>query len=280
MNGWRIRGRVLPLDRPLVMGILNVTPDSFSDGGRYDTPEAAAARAVEMAAEGADIIDIGAQSTRPGAHFLTAEEEWARLEPCLAAVRAAVNTPLSVDTFHPEVASRALDAGADIINDVSGSEQNGMPSVAARYGAGLVMMRTGDPTKRDATAEETLQEMRAYLARIPAVIAAAGLPRDAVCVDVGIGFGTSAEGDMALIASCREFASAWTPLLVGASHKRVVREMCAPENEYEMACASVAVHMLALMGGAHIVRVHDVAPTVEAIQTLQEKMRERNDTNG
>lgn len=263
MNGWRIRGRVLPLDRPLVMGILNVTPDSFSDGGRYDTPETAAARAVAMVAEGADILDIGAQSTRPGADYLTAEEEWARLAPCLSAVRAAVDIPISVDTFHPQVAARALEMGANIINDVSGSMQ-GMLGVAAEYGAGIVCMRTGDVGDRTASPCEVVREMHDYICRIAEAAAAAGVPPEALCLDVGIGFGSSTAGDLALISRLHEFVQYGFPLLVGASRKRVVRETCGDD----LLVGSVALHTAAMLNGANIIRAHDVAATVAAARAV------------
>lgn len=266
MNSWCIRGGTLSLERPLVMGILNVTPDSFSDGGRYDTPETAAARARVMAAEGADILDIGAQSTRPGAEYLSAEEEWARLAPCLRAVQAAVDIPLSVDTFHTEVAARALEAGVHIINDVSGSEKNGMAAVAARYGAGMVFMRTGDPSQRTATAEETVAATKTYFRRVTSLALSAGLSLSSACVDVGIGFGSSVEGDLALIARLDEIAaeSLAAAVLVGASRKRVVREICGDD----LLAGSVALHTAAMLNGAHIVRAHDVAATVAAARAV------------
>ncbi len=271
MDGWRIRGGVLSLERPLVMGILNVTPDSFSDGGRYNTPEAAAARAVDIAAEGAAVLDIGAQSTRPGAAYLSAEEEWARLAPCLRAVRAAVEIPLSVDTFHAQVAARALEAGAHIINDVSGSLQNGMFGVVAQYGAGMVCMRTGDAASRAAAAAQVLADMREYLSRLPSLLAAAGLPRKAVCVDVGIGFGSSTEGDLALIDHLQDYA-AWAPLLVGASRKRVVKEACGEE----LLAGSVALHTAAMLNGADVIRAHDVAATVAAARMVAALQKKRS----
>ena len=144
MPRFHYRGGELDLTQHThIMGILNITPDSFSDGGRYDTVEAAVERALAIQAEGADVLDIGAQSTRPGHIPVTAEEEWGRLRPVLEVLSGRVTIPVSIDTYYPEVAARALEAGAHIINDVSGSLQNGMPGVAARYGAGLVMMHAG-----------------------------------------------------------------------------------------------------------------------------------------
>lgn len=259
MNGWQIRGGVLPLHTPCVMGILNVTPDSFSDGGQFNTPVRAAAHACEMAEAGAAIIDIGAQSTRPGATLLSAEEEWARLAPCLEAVLHAVDTPISVDTFYPTVAANALAMGAHIINDVSGSEHNGMLDVATAHGAGIVCMRTGDTRSRTASPDQTVADMHAYIRRVLGI----GLPQERICFDVGIGFGSSTEGDLALIAQLPAFAEYGCPLLVGASRKRVVRDVCE-----DLLIGSVALHTAAMMNGAHIVRAHDVAETVAAARAV------------
>ncbi len=264
MNGWRIRGDVLSLDEPCVMGILNVTPDSFSDGGRYNTPAAAAAHAREMEAAGAAIVDIGAQSTRPDAAPLSAEEEWIRLAPCLQAVLQAVDVPVSVDTFYPSVAEKALAMGAHIVNDVSGSEHNGMLNVAASHGAGIVCMRTGDAADRAVPPATVVADMHAYIRRITAAAAAAGLPREALCLDVGIGFGSSTAGDTALIAHLPTFAKYGLPLLVGVSRKRVVRDVCGDD----LLIGSVALHTAALLNGAHIVRAHDVAETVVATRAV------------
>lgn len=272
MNNWRIRDGIIALDRPQVMGILNVTPDSFSDGGQYDTPERAAARAREMVTEGAAIVDIGAQSTRPGAQFLSAEEEWARLAPCLAAVTAAVTVPISVDTFYPVVAERALLAGAHIINDVSGGEHNGMLGVAAAHGAGIVCMRTGDVNDRSAAPDEIVAEMHDYTHRIAVAAVVAGVSMDALCLDIGIGFGSSTEGDLALIAHLQEFAKrGGFPLLVGASRKRVVREVCGDD----LLVGSAVLHTAAMLNGARIVRAHDVAATVAAARGVAALMPQK-----
>lgn len=264
---WQIRGGSLPLERPLIMGILNVTPDSFSDGGRFNTPETAAAHAERMAGAGADILDIGAQSTRPGAIPLSAEEEWARLEPCLKAVTAVTTLPISVDTFHPTVAARALAAGAHIINDISGSEQNGMAAVAAEYGAGLICMRPGDPAVRDVPADAVVAEAAAYFKRALALADAAGLPREALCLDVGVGFGSSPAGDLALIARLRDILPP-APVLVGASRKRVVADVCGDLPATDRLPGTIALHTVALWNGAHILRVHDVAEAVQVAKMV------------
>ena len=270
MNAWRIRGGSISLKVPRIMGILNITPDSFSDGGQYTTPQTAAAHARAMVSAGADVIDIGAQSTRPGALPLSAEEEWARLAAVLPAVRAAVSVPLSVDTFHPQVAERALAAGVNVINDVSGGLANGMVSVAAAHGAGMIFMRPGDPALRDVPAEVVLADAADYFARAAATAEKDGLPPEAVCFDVGIGFGSSAAGDVALITHLAELAAALPPAawLVGASRKRVVAELCGDMPPAERVYGTVALHTLALWQGAHILRVHDVKEAVQAARIV------------
>lgn len=265
---WRYRNGALFCTAPRVMGILNVTPDSFFDGGRFNTPAAAARRAAEMTAEGADLIDIGAQSTRPGAALLSAEEEWDRLAPCLEAVAAATPLPVSVDTFHPAVAAKALEAGARIINDVSGGGENGMAEIAARYGAGLVLMRPGDPARRDVPPEQVLAETAAYFRRALALAEKAGMAPGTVCLDPGIGFGSSRGGDLALIAGVRTLLAELppVPVLVGASRKRIAAEV---GGEGDRLAATLALHLAAVRGGAALLRVHDVADTVKALKAAR-----------
>lgn len=260
------RGGRLSLNTPCVMGILNVTPDSFADGGRYASPEAAAAHARQMAHDGAAILDIGAQSTRPGAVRLSDEEEWTRLAPCLHAVLAAVSCPVSVDTFYPSVAARALAMGAHIINDVSGSEQNGMAAVAAEHGAGMIFMRGGTTEGREADGDAVVADARAYFARALALAREAHLPTESVCLDVGIGFGSSTAGDLALVARLSELTEGLPPtaLLVGASRKRVVSEVLGGVPVEERLAGTLALHTVALWNGAHIVRAHDVKEAVQA----------------
>ena len=200
MPRFHYRGGELDLTQHThIMGILNITPDSFSDGGRYDTVEAAVERALAIQAEGADVLDIGAQSTRPGHIPVTAEEEWSRLRPVLEVLSGRVTIPVSIDTYYPEVAARALEAGAHIINDVSGSLQNGMPGVAARYGAGLVMMHAGGGADDEGGADAA-GAVRAYFLEALEAAEQAGLAREAVCLDPGIGFGKPRLGDVQLIA--------------------------------------------------------------------------------
>ena len=271
------RGGVLELSHHThIMGILNITPDSFSDGGRYTHVDAAANRALTIQAEGADILDIGAQSTRPGHVPITAEEEWNRLRPVLEALRGRVTIPLSIDTYYPEVAARALEAGAHIINDVSGSLQNGMPDVAARYGAGLVMMHAGGGAD-DEGGEDAVAAVRAYFLEALETAERAGLARAAVCLDPGIGFGKPRSGDVQLIARLPQVMAGLpeTALLVGASRKRVVGMWCGNPPFEERLPGTIALHTLAQWNGAHILRVHDVAPAVQAARVADACRRER-----
>ncbi len=249
-------------DRLAVMGILNVTPDSFSDGGNYQTVEAAVARAIEIEAQGADILDIGAQSTRPGHTPVSPEEEWARLQPVLQAVRGAVSLPISVDTYDPFVAEKALQNGAVILNDVSGSLQNGFPALAARYGAGLIAMA------RDA---ETPMDIRRQWQDILHVTREAGLFDEQVCLDVGIGFHADREIDVAAIRILPRLLSGLprTAVLCGASRKRVIAHCAGDCDASERLAGTLAFHTVALMRGATILRVHDVAEAVQALRVTK-----------
>lgn len=253
----------ISLDRTLIMGILNVTPDSFSDGGRYRSAEAALARAAELVAAGADILDIGGQSTRPGHMPISWKEEWARLEPVLAPLAAAVSVPVSVDTYYPEVAARAVSAGAAIINDVSGSISNGMPALAAQTGAALVMTHALE------TVGDPITSAKRYFDTALALADQSGLPRDRLIFDVGIGFGKSRADDRRLIDEIDVLVGRYAPIpfLVGASRKRVTDPdgLLPPDQRV---AATVALHSIAQRGGAKILRVHDVAEAVSAARAI------------
>ncbi|MCL2487186.1 MAG: dihydropteroate synthase [Oscillospiraceae bacterium] len=265
--------------RVAVAGILNVTPDSFLAVGRCPDPEAAAAHARRMAAEGADILDIGAQSTRPGAVLLSAAEEWARLGPALAAVRTATSLPLSVDTFYREVAEKALENGADIINDISGGLENGMISLATARGAGLILMRPGGANCRDGT---NLPELtKVFFTAAIRRAETAGLPLPSLVLDPGIGFGSSNEGDAAMIAQLpwiidglQVLAGTAVPaIMVGASCKRFLAPDRPPADRLS---ATVAAHAVAVWQGARLLRVHDVAAARQSADLVMRFMKQRN----
>lgn len=247
------------------MGILNITPDSFSDGGRYLHPDRAVARALELEAEGADILDIGPQSTRPGHTPVSAEEELERLLPVLERLNGRLSIPISIDTYYPEVAEAALNRGAAIINDVSGSLENGMPGVAARYGAGLVMMHAGGGAD-DRAEVDAVAVVHSYFQKALEAAEQASLPMSCVCLDPGIGFGKSGRGDLELIARLAEVTAGLPPttLLVGASRKRVVGACCGNPPPEERLAGTLAIHTAAQLHGARILRVHNVKAAVQA----------------
>lgn len=273
---WRCRDRVLDLaDRTAVMGIVNVTPDSFSDGGRWLEPGAAVARCRELAAEGAAILDLGAESTRPGAATVPADEQWRRLEPVLVALgsRAAEGPDgpaiVSVDTRDATVAARALERGAHVINDVSALGDPAMAGVVATAGAGLVLMHMrGTPeTMQSQTAyTDVVADVGAYLTQRAAVAIAAGVHAEAIALDPGIGFAKSAEQSLALLARTAELAALGRPLLVGASRKSFLARLGAGDAPEQRLEGSLAAATLAAFAGARILRVHDVAATVRALR--------------
>jgi dihydropteroate synthase len=256
--------QLLAQGRPLVMGILNLTPDSFSDGGRFLDPSRAISRAERMIAEGADIIDIGAESTRPyaGATPISAEEERARLEPVLSEV-VDLGTPVSIDTLKAEVAAWALDQGAVMLNDVWGLQRDaGMAKLAAERQAPVVIMHNRD--KADA-AIDIVDDIEAFFRRSLAIAEDAGIARKRIVLDPGIGFGKTPEQSMAAIAHLGRFKSFGLPLLVGASRKRFI-DSVTPSRPDQRLGGSLAAHLLAVDNGAAILRVHDVAETVQALR--------------
>jgi dihydropteroate synthase len=256
--------QLLAQGRPVVMGILNVTPDSFSDGGRFLDPERALAQAEKMIAEGADIIDIGAESSRPysGAAPISAEDELARLAPIFGKV-IALDTPVSIDTTKAKVATWALEAGAVMINDVWGLQRDpGLATVAAERQVPVVIMHNRD--KAD-PAVDILADIEAFFQRSLAIAERAGIARERIVLDPGIGFGKTPEQSMAAIAQLGHFKSFGLPLLVGASRKRFINAVVTSEPDQRLP-GSLAAHVLAVENGAAIVRVHDVAETVQALR--------------
>jgi dihydropteroate synthase len=269
---WRCRDVAFDLgERVLVMGIVNVTPDSFSDGGRYLDPGLAVARCHELLAEGADVLDLGGESTRPGSAAVSVDEQWRRLEPVLT--RLAQQRPeavISVDTRSADVARRALGAGARVVNDVSALADPGMAGVVAAAGAGLVLMHMrGTPeTMQQATAyTDVTAEVAAYLRERVATAVAAGVARESIALDPGIGFAKSAQGSLELLARIPELAAIGCPVLVGASRKSFLARLTGDEGPpSERVPASLAAAAVATWQGAHILRVHDVAATVRAVK--------------
>ena len=248
-------------ERTIVMGVLNVTPDSFYDGGRYLDPEAACRRAHEMIAEGADVIDVGGESTRPGADPVPAEEEIRRVIPVIQRLAQSVKVPISIDTYKAEVAEAALKAGASIVNDVTGLQRDpAMPSVAAAHGAAVVVMHSkGDPRtmQRNPTYDDVVREVREYLERGCELAINAGVLPERIWIDPGIGFGKTVEHNLTLLRSLRELRPLGFPILVGTSNKSVIGNVLGvPVTErVEGTAATVSA---AIAYGADGVRVHDV----------------------
>ena len=250
--------------RTYIMGILNITPDSFSDGGQYTNPQAAVERASVMVAQGADVLDIGAQSTRPGAVAITAEEEIERLSPVLNRLCGALTVPVSVDTFFPLTARFALERGAAVINDVSGTVNEEMVDLAKQYRAGLIVMHNGG----GASATQTnypggvLRAVREFfIASIDRALLL-GLPKEQLCLDPGIGFGKSHEENLTLLRHLRDLNTD-VALLTGASCKRVVGIATGETDPANRAAGTVAAHTAAIAGGTDFIRVHDVAQAVQ-----------------
>ncbi len=255
--------RLLAEARPLVMGVLNVTPDSFSDGGRFLDPQAAIGHARRLVAEGADILDVGAESTRPygGAVAVPLAEERARLAPVLPDV-IALGLPVSIDTLKPAVAAWALERGAAIVNDVWGLQRDpDMARVIAEHGASVVIMHNRESADPGI---DIIAEVTAFFARSLDIAARAGIARERIVLDPGIGFGKTAEQSIACIARLDAWRGFGLPLLVGASRKRFIHSL-TPSDPMERLGGSLAAHLLAVDNGAAIVRVHDVAPTVQAL---------------
>src|SRR5580692_8300170 len=258
--------QLLGTGRPIVMGILNVTPDSFSDGGRFLDPSAAIAHARRMVAEGADIIDIGAESTRPygTATPVSPSEEARRLEPVLAAV-AGLGVPVSIDTMKAQVAEQALAAGACIVNDVWGLQRDpDMAGVVARHRVPVIIMHNRDAADPDI---DIMADIAAFFERSLAIAARAGIRRDAIVLDPGIGFGKTPEQSMAAIARLDRLKAFGLPLLVGASRKRFINAVTPAPPDRRLG-GSIAAHMLAVQHGATFIRAHDVAETVQAMRIV------------
>jgi dihydropteroate synthase len=248
---------------PAVMGVLNVTPDSFSDGGQFAAPERALAQARRMIAEGADIIDIGAESTRPyGSEPISADEEMKRLQPVLPEV-VALGIPVSIDSMKSAVVAWALDQGAGIANDVWGLQRDpGMAGLVAGRGAPVIIMHNRDSAD---PAIDIMQDIADFFARSLDIAAGAGIAPDKIVLDPGIGFGKTPEQSMTALARLGELESFGMPLLVGASRKRFISTV-TPSEPHQRLGGSIAAHLMAAQRGARIIRAHDVAETVQALR--------------
>jgi dihydropteroate synthase len=251
-----------------VMGILNVTPDSFSDGGLYSSRDTALRRALEMVAEGADIIDVGGESTRPGAVPVTAAEEIARVVPVIEAIRGACSVPVSVDTSKPEVMRASAAAGAAMLNDVRALTVEGAVETAAELGLPVCLMHMqGEPgtMQTEPHYKDVVAEVLGFLEQRVADCIAAGISADNIVIDPGFGFGKTLEHNLALFHALDAFVAIGQPLLIGVSRKSMIAKLLDDEA-CDRVTGSVTLALAAARKGAHIVRVHDVRQTVDALR--------------
>lgn len=242
--------------KSLVMGILNVTPDSFSDGGLFFEPDKAVKRAFEIQNAGADIIDIGAQSTRPGFKKISSDEEWARLCPVLEKLNGTLDIPVSIDTFYPEVAEKSIKMGANIINDVTGFENEKMFEVASKSDCGIVIMFSGNCENMKNFFKSKLAKAQEY-----------GISKERICLDPGVGFLETRTQDRFVINHLEDFKIDGIACLVGLSRKRFIAQLCANGNNIDRLPGTIAANTIALEKGANIIRVHDVKEGVLAART-------------
>jgi len=259
-------------DRPRVMGVVNVTPDSFSDGGLHFEPNEAVAHAERLVAEGASIVDIGGESTRPGATTVSPDAEWKRVEPVLTGLAGRLSVPISIDTRHAEVASKAIDAGADVVNDVEGLRSEAMRRAVAKSGAAVVAMHMrGDPTTMQSNLvyADLRAEVYGALAEATDRAVADGIPADRILIDPGLGFGKSAEQSLELLLHIGEFRSLGYPVAVGASRKSFLGWLLGTDDKSRRLEAGIAAAVVAAERGTALVRTHDVGPTVRALALVR-----------
>ncbi len=267
MKMWQCGRFTLALDHPLVMGVLNVTPDSFSDGGIHPDAPSAIEWGLQLVSDGAAIVDVGGESTRPGAAPVSTDEEAGRVVPVLRAL-ADTSVALSIDTRHPEVARVALEAGASILNDVSGFGDPEMVATLAASDAGAVVMHMlGEPgTMQDAPHyDDVVAEVAEYLAAQASALVDAGVAPERIAIDPGIGFGKTLEHNLELLARLDELAALGYPVAIGVSRKRFIGMVTGIEVPAERLAGSLGASLAAVARGARVVRAHDVAETVQAL---------------
>jgi dihydropteroate synthase len=276
------RGKELPLgERTLIMGILNITPDSFSDGGRFDNLEAAIRQAEQLVEEGADILDIGAESTRPSHQSVNAEDEWSRLEPVLKALLPRVSVPISIDTYKAEVAEKALAAGAHIINDIWGLQKDlNMAKVVGKYQAPVIAMHHQDGTNY----RHLVGDILAFLRKSIQLAEAEGLSGDQIIIDPGVGlsFGKTPEQDLEIVSRLDEFKTLGHPILLGTSRKSMIGNVINLPVDQRLE-GTIATSVIGVAAGVDIIRVHDVQANKRAIQmadAVYRKMRGENFIGG
>jgi len=267
---WCCRDKSIDLSRPVVMGILNVTPDSFSDGGRHANLEAALQRAERIAAEGAAIVDVGGESARPGALPVAEAVEIARVVPVVAAIAARLKIAISIDTSKPAVMAAALESGACIVNDIRALQAPGARACAAQFRAGVCLMHMqGDPSTMQARPHynDVTDEVSAFLRAQIGACTAAGIAADAIAIDPGIGFGKTLEHSLKLLRDLPRLAALEVPLLVGVSRKSVISRILG-KDIHERLYGGLGLAALAVSGGARIIRTHDVGATCDAVRCV------------
>ena len=265
-------GRPLKLDRPRVMGIVNVTPDSFSDGGDHDTQEAAVAHGLRLAEEGADVLDIGGESTRPGADEVPLEEELRRVIPVIERLARETRLPISIDTSKPEVMRAAVAAGAGLINDVYALRREGALEAAAELGVPVVLMHMrGEPrSMQDAPDyDDVVAQVHRFLAERIFAAEMAGIAKQRIVIDPGFGFGKTLAHNLTLLAQLERYTDLGVPVLAGLSRKKSIGELTGRALARERVHGSVAAHLIAAQRGARLLRVHDVAATVDALKVWE-----------
>ena len=268
-------GKLLDLSRPQVMGVLNITPDSFSDGGEFLEPQRALDRALQMQEQGAAVIDIGGESTRPGAAPVSASDELKRVIPVIDALQAQLTVPISIDTRKPEVMQAAVAAGAGLINDVNALRAPGALQAAAASAAPVCLMHMrGEPRtmQTDPHYADVVEEVKAFLLQRVAACEAAGVGRERLLLDPGFGFGKTVEHNLRLLARLEELAASGLPVVVGLSRKSMIGKLLDLDVA-ERLPASIALAVLAVERGARLVRAHDVAATWQAVQMQVEVQR-------
>ncbi|CAN5859672.1 dihydropteroate synthase [soil metagenome] len=263
---WRTRTHSLPLVRPLIMGVVNVTPDSFSDGGLYVEARSAIDHGLGLVASGADLVDVGGESTRPGARPVDRDTEMRRVLPVVEAL-ADAGIVVSVDTTKPEVAAAAMANGAEIINDVSAARADGMTEVVVQSGAGVVLMHMrGDPAtmQDDPRYGDVVSEVRDHLVRRATELERAGVDRAAVVIDPGLGFGKTLDHNLELLRGLGEFVVTGYPVMIGASRKSFLSRLTGSGEPHDLDVATAAVTALGIARGASVLRVHDVGSSLLA----------------
>jgi dihydropteroate synthase len=273
------RGKVLDLTQPCVMGIVNVTPDSFSDGGRHYDRSVAIEAGLRMVEEGAAIVDVGGESTRPGAAFIPAQQEIDRVVPVIEALARRTDAILSVDTSKPEVIRAAAQAGAHLVNDVRALRMPGALEEAARAQAAVCLMHMqGEPAGMQANPryDDVVREVGSFLRERVAACLAAGISRESICVDPGIGFGKTLEHNLDLLRNVQAFTDLGGPVLIGVSRKSMIGIITGRPATDRLA-GSLALATLAVEHGAKIIRAHDVADTVAAVRVTVAWMKARRD---